>query len=64
MDRELSLPPEFVYIAESSANPIEMLMKLKYEYTYEDVHDILEFMEVQKLFRIEKQKAEDRNANR
>ncbi len=62
MDKDLSLPVEFVYIAESSANPIEMLMKLKYEYTYEDVHDILELLEVQKLFRIEKERAE-KNAN-
>ena len=54
---------EFLYIAESSQDPYGMLMKLKYELSYEDVYDILEFMEAQKFYQIERDRI-SRNENR
>ena len=63
IESDLSLPIEFIYIAESSTNPFDMLMKLKYEYTYEDVYDLLEYMEVQKFYRIERERI-NKDANR
>lgn len=62
MEKTLSLPREWVYIL-SAEKPLATLHQLMYELTPSDICDILEFMEVDKFYRIEHERIRKQQEN-